>query len=403
MVAFHFPPAAMGSGHLRTLGFARYLPDADWHPVVLSAVPRVYPRTLPITDGTIPEGCRLHRAFALDAGRHLAIRGKYLGFLAQPDRWASWWPAAVMQGLRLIRHYHVQAIWSTYPIMTAHCVAHSLSIMTGLPWIADFRDPVASSVSAHNPFAMASQYRWERRVLRRAAKVVFTTPGAARAYAEQYPQARHKLSVIHNGYDETCSNTEAVPRAPRSGPLLLLHSGKLYPDGRDPSAFFAALAKLKHAGAATPGQLQVRLRAAGDEMAYQQQIDDLGIGDLVRLAPHIGSRDALAEQASADGLLLFQGEQFDQQIPAKAYEYLRAGKPIFALVSEKGDTAALLRRLGGAQIAPLDDPQVIERKLIHFIRAARDGGITKPKANLVREYSRKNGAAQLAELLEAAV
>ena len=30
MIAFHFPPAAMGSGHLRTLGFARYLPALGW-------------------------------------------------------------------------------------------------------------------------------------------------------------------------------------------------------------------------------------------------------------------------------------------------------------------------------------------------------------------------------------
>lgn len=37
MIAFHFPPAAMSSGHLRTLGFARYLPKSGSTPGMLSA------------------------------------------------------------------------------------------------------------------------------------------------------------------------------------------------------------------------------------------------------------------------------------------------------------------------------------------------------------------------------
>jgi hypothetical protein len=116
----------------------------------------------------------------LDVQRQLSIRGKYPGFLAQPDRWSTWWVAAVWKGLRLIRQHQINAIWSTYPIMTAHCIAHTLSRVTGLPWIADFRDPVSGSVEAGNPFSVSSQTRWERKVLDRATRVVFTTPGAMR-------------------------------------------------------------------------------------------------------------------------------------------------------------------------------------------------------------------------------
>ena len=57
VIAFHFPPAAMGSGHLRTLGFARYLPEFGWDPIVLSAMALAYPRTAPVAAGVIPEGC----------------------------------------------------------------------------------------------------------------------------------------------------------------------------------------------------------------------------------------------------------------------------------------------------------------------------------------------------------
>lgn len=404
MIAFHVPPAAMGSGHLRTLGFARYLPEFGWDPIVLSARALAYPRTAPITPDAIPEGCVIHRALAFDARRHFGINGKYPGFLAQPDRWSSWWPAAVAQGLRLIRRHQVRAIWSTYPIMTAHCVARTLSGVAKLPWIADFRDPVTSSVEAENPFSVASQRRWEGRVLRSASRAVFTTPGALLDYAEHYPEVGRggRLSVIGNGYDEAAFVD--LPTAPprRDGrPLMLLHSGLLYPEGRDPVPFFSALARLKAAGLAGPARFKVMLRASGWEARYQQEIDRLGITDIVTLAPPVGNREALIEQATADGLLLFQGGKFDRQIPAKVYEYLRIGRPIFALVGPEGDTASVLRETGGAMVVPPEHTDAIEARLVAFIDALREGRAPTAGLDVVAEYSRKEGARSLARLLEA--
>jgi glycosyltransferase involved in cell wall biosynthesis len=403
MIAFHFPPAAMGSGHLRTLGFARHLPEFGWDPIVLSARPLAYPRTAPIRAGVIPENCVVHRAMALDASRHLGIRGKYPGLLAQPDRWVSWWPAAVAQGLRLIRRHQVCAIWSTYPIMTAHCIARTLSQVAKVPWVADFRDPVTSSVEAENPFSVASQRRWEQRVLRDAKRTVFTTSGALHHYAERYPEAGcgGRLSVIGNGYDE--AEFVDLPRVapPLDGrPLMLLHSGLLYPEGRDPVPFFKALARLKASGLAAPALLKVVLRASGWETRYQQEIDSLGIADIVSLAPPVGNREALVEQAVADGLLLFQGSKFDRQIPAKVYEYLRIARPIFALVGPDGDTASVLRDTGGAAIAPSGDVAAIAQHLSDFVFALREGRAPRTHPEVVARYSRREGAASLAGLLD---
>lgn len=402
MIAFHFPPAAMGSGHLRTLGFAKYLPAHGWDPIVLSARPLAYPLTAPMDESVVPFGCLVHRALAFDARRHFGIAGRYPGFLAQPDRWASWWPAAVWAGLRLIRRHNVRAIWSTYPIMTAHCIARTLSRIAGLPWIADFRDPVASSISTDNRFLVASQNRWEQRVLRDASRFVFTTPGALQNYSERYPQARSegRLTVIENGYDEAAF-ADIPQRGSRHGraPLVLLHSGLLYSDGRNPAPFFAALARLKAAGKIRPDDLKIVLRGSGSEEVYAREIKRLGLERLVTLAPVIPNREALAEQADADALLLFQGNRFDRQIPAKLYEYLRIGRPIFALVGPQGDTATVLRNSGGAHLAPLDDVDAIEVRLLEFIQALRDGHAPQARADIVAKYSRREGAIQLAKLL----
>jgi hypothetical protein len=406
MIAFHVPPWAAGSGHLRTLGFARHLPAAGWQPVILSARAGAYPITAPVEHGIIPDGCPVYRVLALDARRHLGIGGKYPAFLAQPDRWISWYPAAVMQGLRLIRRHQIAAIWSTYPIMTAHCIARSLSRMSGLPWIADFRDPVASSIEASNPSLAASQRRWERRVLHGAARTVFTTKSALEAYAQRYPGASqdNRLSVIANGYEEALFEDLPPPEGSRPvGPLTLLHSGVLYREGRDPIPFLTALARLKAKGAVDASNLKVVLRACGSYGTYADEVQRLGIADLVDLARRLSNREALAEQASADGLLLFQGEKYDRQIPAKVYEYLRIGRPIFALVGEKGDTAALLRKTGGAEQVAMDDIDAIETRLKGFIAALRGGGAQRVSPEVAATYSRRAGAASLARLLDGVV
>lgn len=403
MVAFHFPPVAEGSGHLRTLGFVRHLPALGWEPIVLSANVAAYPRVQIANNHLIPNGCNVYRALAFDARRHLAINGKYPGFLAQPDGWASWWFAAVAKGLLLIRRQRIDAIWSTYPIMTAHCIAHTLCRATGLPWLADFRDPVNSSVESANRFSVASQKRCESRVLSRACHVVFTTAGAMRSYAARFPEAAEtgRLSVIPNGYEESdFANITNVPAREPGQPLRLLHSGVLHREGRDPIPFFAALARLKAAGVVTEKNLQVTLRASGDDDHYESVLRRLGLRSIVMLALPISNRDALQEQALADGLLLFQGRQFDYQIPAKVYEYIRARRPIFALVNATGDTASLLREVHAATVAPIDDIAAIENGLAQFIEALRERRAPVLDARRARQYSRLEGSMMLAELLD---
>lgn len=405
MAGVHFPPSAVSSGHLRLLAFAKYLPEFGWDPVVLCGTKSAYQYIDPNSVQSIPAGCRVYRAIALDARRHLGLFGRYPSFLAQPDRWSSWWPGAVLLGLWLIKRYRAQAIWSTFPVMTSHCVAYTLNRLTGIPWIADFRDPVVASVEGMDPMTVRSQIRWERRIVSRAARSVFTTTGAMQWSAERYPEAceQGRLATIGNGYDEAAfANLPSSPLTP-GRPLVLLHSGLLYPEGRNPVPFFKALARLKDSGRISSASLKVVLRASGSESRYAQEVQRLGIDDLVTLAPPVSNTDALIEQAKADGLLLFQGTNFDRQIPAKLYEYLRIGRPIFGLVGPRGDTATLLRETGGAQLVPLDDVDAIEARLLEFTQRLQAGQAPCVRPEVIARYSRREGAASLAGLFDQVV
>jgi glycosyltransferase involved in cell wall biosynthesis len=405
-IAFHFPPSAESSGHLRTLAFTRYLPALGWQPVVLSAHPRAYSRTDNRLLEALPQELPVIRAFALDAQKHLSIRGSYPLLLEQPDRWSSWWLGAVIAGFRLIKRYRPTVIWSTSPIATAHLIAHTLHRRTGLPWIADFRDPINVSSNGNGTLTHRVRARVEKKTIRRSTYNVFTTQGAAQLYTERYPWRRTEdFVVIPNGYDE--SDFADFPagqlsRQREAVPLRLVHSGLLYREQRDPKAFFDALGELASTREISMNALQVILRASGHEDYYRQLIHSAGLEDLVHLRPAIPYREALEEQYEADGLLLFQGSAYNRQIPAKIYEYLRIGRPIFALTDPSGDTAATLRSAGIGMVTDMTSKEAIIPALRQFLQGIRRGTLPVLSPGQVAQYSRRARTEELAALLDEA-
>ena len=405
MIAYHFPPLAGSSGIQRTLRFVRHLPKFGWEPLVLSADPRAYERTSDDLMGDIPPGVIVRRAFALDTARHLAIGGRYIGAMARPDRWVSWKYAAVREGLRMIREFKPRAIWSTYPIATAHLIGTELQRRSGLPWLADFRDPMAQPGYPADPLTWRSFQAIEQQALGAARFSTFTTPGAARIYRQRYPTHAERVTVLENGYDEE-SFAAAAPDAAwqplNPGAITLLHSGIVYPAERDPTQFFAALGRLKAAGVIAPGSLVVRFRAAVHDELLQALAARHDISDLIDCQPPVPYRQALAEMLAADGLLVMQAANCNEQIPAKIYEYLRANRPILALTDPQGDTAATLRQAGATDIIRLDSADDISQALPAFLAAIRSGQAVLPTPQAVAAASREGRTAQLAKLLDAA-
>lgn len=398
LIAFHYPPCQESSGHLRTLSFSRHLPEFGWQPIMLTAATRAYPRVRFDQCDQIPASMPIERAFALDARKHLSIRRVYPGWLAIPDRWSSWWAGAVPTGLALIRRYRPDVIWATQPILTAFAIAHTLNRLTGIPWVADFRDPVGYDVDGS--WVSTRVRRWiERKAVASCARAVFTAPGAARLYADRYPRVpAERWAVVRNGYDEAVFK-HLEPVAPRAGrPLRLVHSGLLYPDNRDPRPLFRAIADLKTAGRLTAEDLQVVLRASGFEDYYRDLIGQMRIDDIVKLKPSIPYADALRELCEADGLLVFQGAGYNGQIPTKIYEYLRVKRPILALVDPAGDTARVLREAGIRPILPMDRSETIAAGLPKFINDVRAGAAAVAPDDVIASHERGMRSRQLADL-----
>jgi hypothetical protein len=406
MVAYHLPPLAGSSGIQRTLRFAQNLPSMGWQPLLLTVHPRAYEKTSDDLLADLPPGLELRRAFALDTARHLTFKGRYLGAMARPDRWISWKFDGVRQGMQMIREFKPDVIWSTYPIATAHVIGAELQRRSGLPWIADFRDPMAQPDYPPDPRTRASFLEIEAKAAAQARFCIFTTPGAAKDYQQRYPEGAAKTQVLENGYDEESFQQAArvLPTAgtTSAGPIVLLHSGIVYPSERDPSALFKALGRLCAERKLTPAALKIRFRAAVHEDLLRALAVQEGIEAFIEICPPIAYREALAEMMSVDGLLVMQASNCNAQIPAKTYEYLRARRPILGLTDPAGDTAWALRNAGVADIVPLDAMGEIAVALPAFLDKLRDGRAMPPHDAAVAQASRLGRTQELKRWLESA-
>jgi len=411
MVSYHYPPFNGSSGVQRTLAFSKYLPSYGWEPIILTVKPKAYVMVGDELLRDIPDNIIVERTMALDTTRHLALKGRYFQWMALPDQWVSWIFWAIPAGLRLIRKWRPKILWSTYPIATAHCVGYVLHRITGIPWVADFRDPmteidpITKKRAPGNPAIWHTRCAIEQFTVKRCTHAVFTTPGARTLYAKRYSKIpKDRWRVISNGYDEACfvdvegrSQDSSCP----TDQAVLLHSGVLYPGpDRDPSSFFAALSSLKRKGKISPKTLRIIFRASGFHQHYKELIRKYNIEDLVFLESAIPYRDALAEMLTVSGLLLFQGRPSNPAIPAKFYEYLRAKRPIFAMIHPDGDTAKALQEMGIGTMVPLDSEELIAKGLLEFLSLVAMGKAATLESKEIRLYSREARTKDLAKLFD---
>jgi len=404
LIAFHFPPLQGSTGLHRSLAFARYLARHGWEVTVLTATQGAYPETSPENLALVPGHVRVVRALALDAQRHLSVFGRYPASLAVPDRWRSWVYSGVRAGRRVLRDWQPHAIFSTFPIPSAHEIALRLCESNSLPWIADFRDPMGQQGYPKDERVRRALWDLERRVLRRCSGVTVTTEGTAALYRDRYPDfPADRVRVIPNGFDEQAFEQlpPAMPRSQRrAGPVRFLHSGILYPYERNPDWFFRALAELRAEGRLSPETASFDLRGSAHDERYAPKLAELGLTDMVRLLPGVPYRDALREMTEADVLMLFQADNCNLQIPAKLYEYLYVGRPVMGLTDPAGDTGRLLAELGIDAVARLDDVAAIKALVLRCVQQASAGTGYAPTRESIMRFSRAGMTGLLARFLD---
>lgn len=409
-IAFHYPPVLGSSGVHRTLAFTRFLQEKDWQTTVLTSSLSSYDNWSEEQLKFIPKDVNVINAFGRNTAKQLSFNGKYLSWMALPDNWQSWIIGGVFSGLKSIYQNRPSVIVSTYPIASAHVIAYLLHKVTGIPWVADFRDPMAQE---NYPIEKRKKkiFEWiENKAVKHCENIILTAPGAIKFYQNKFPQVDENFwQLVPNGFDEhifsgvEASRRQSSANNEKGKPITLLHSGVIYPSERDPSDLFQAIAELKQENKINQNNFKLILRATGHDDQYQVKLITLDIADIVNLVPPVPYKKALQEMLNVDGLLLLQADNCDYQIPAKAYEYIRVRKPVLALTSITGDTGKLLKSAGVSCITPLNDKEKIKLALIYYLEKITANGFNFLSEEETLKFSRQYHAKSFEKILSSAI
>ena len=426
VVAHAFAPASP-IGTMRTLRVVRGLDSAGWSQTVLMAAPATYKPSMPIDARLLdrvpssteivhaPVWRPLDRLATVLRGRRggtsepqlrssgnaaveqrkarASLRATLNDLTSIPDGEIGWLFPALLKGLAAIRRTRPSVIYSTAPPWTGQLVAHGLARISGLPWVADFRDPWARAPwrEGWSPAARRWAAVFERAVVARANAVIFATEANHEEYAAHYgADAAQRFFVVPNGCDP--SEFIGLERMNPDTDFVIVHAGSLY-GARTPEPLIRALAACIDKGLVLRGRVRLRMIGTAVDPRIQSVASALGVGDAVEFVPRMARQQALEEMARASALLVLQPST-TVSIPGKLYEYLALGKPILALC-EEGETARLVVRSGLGIAVTTDAAGAIESALVQLLEKARTPLPPAP----TELYDGNYGAARIVELL----
>ena len=417
LVISHFFPPMGGGGVQRVAKFVKYLPQHGWRTTVLSGRAEDYWMRDESLANEIPPSTRVVRTAAASGlgilrrvGGVPAARRSAGGFgflrragawMLIPDTYVGWRPFALRAARDILRADPPAAILSTGPPETNHLVALALRRETGLPWLADFRDPWFGLhlFPAPTRWHRRQHQALERDVLRAADCLVATTTWL-RDLLRERAAAAARIHVIRNGYDPEDFGAAPVPPPDPGGPLVLAHTGMLTLS-RSAAGLLQGLGTLLERQPELRGRVRVELVGAR-ESANDALVTSAGLRDCVRFRGYVPHRDAIAAMLAADVLVLIKhaDARYRGLVPGKLYEYLGAGRPILALVPES-EAADLIRELGCGEVVPPGDGEAVARALAAFLEAKQAGTlVTRYRTAAAAAFTRPEQARNLAALLD---
>lgn len=342
LVSYAFPPDPL-PGALRPGFLARHLPDFGWEVTVLTACANDPPFEADVVHtGTAVQPGQARRIGAIlpkDGALRSLLRA-VKDAVVFPDELAGWIPHAVRAGRRLLAERRYDAILTTALPTSVHVVGACLSKLSGVPWLADYRD--LWSGNPHMPWGPVKQNAQrltERCVLRQAAHISTISEALAEPLRSMHGKG---VSVIENAVDTAV--WDGVPDEPPVD-FNLVYTGTMYGGKRSAEPLFRALAQLRDGGDPAacarvhfygPGNEHVPLEAR--RFGVESQVEVHGV---------VPRAQALSAQRRAAGLLVFLSMHpaAATETGSKYLEYLGAERPMIVF-GQEGPLRRIIASLG---------------------------------------------------------
>jgi len=418
IITYYWPPAG-GPGVQRIIKYAKYLPDFDWLPIILTVEQPTSPATDESLLKTIPNEAIIYKTPTLEpfnfyrwlTGRR---RGENLpkdiivkkpneklsekisrlirANLFIPDARVGWYPSLVKQGMKIIREEKPEIIFSTSPPHSVQLGAKKLAKKSKLPWIADFRDPWIEAYWESDierfPLIQQLNRKFEKNVLESADMVTTVSEGFVDLFSKK---ASNNYDVLYHGFDFI--NKEAMT----TEKFTILYIGNMS-KYQSAKPILRAIQKLSEN------------EKKKTEFVVVGQVFD-GFDDLmvefrdIKIITHdyMPYHEAMEFSRQASILLLINPVPIygAQLIPVKIYDYIALRKPILAIGSKGGRLEDLINETGSGELFEKnDDQQISEFIRSEYFNWVKNGNRLLKANETLDKYSAKNNVKKLAEIFE---
>jgi glycosyltransferase involved in cell wall biosynthesis len=269
-----------------------------------------------------------------------------------------------------------------------------VSRVTGVPWVADFRDEwAADAFRADQPRILARlAARLERGLVQNASRVVVAADYfRLQGLAEGDP----RRVVIVNGVDDA-----DLPAGVASQPdrFVLAHVGTVY-GIRDPSPVLRAASRLIEGGMIDGERFTVRLVGS-----FWLDRFEPPPGVRVERIGYVDHGRAVEEMCKATALLLYVPSS-SLAPSGKLFEYLASGRPVLSVTGPENLASRLVRKWDAGAVADPRDEAAVEQALLLLWRDWLENGLPdqpEVRRKTLELYSRRKTAEQLARVLDEA-
>ena len=429
IISYYWPPTG-GSGVQRWVKFAKYLPSEGWQPVIYTpenpeqlavdeSLAAEVPEVSEIVKTRIIEPYELYKKLLRRSGHSkeavevnpVNAQNKSLlqkaamwvrGNLFRPDPRCLWIGPSVRFLKKYLKEHPVDLIVSTGPPQSMHMIGLRLSRETGLPWIADFRDPWTKIFYfkhlSMTPATERLHKKMEKMVLDEASAVVAVSP-----LVQQEFQAMTDTPVelITNGFDECDFSSEPCTQAygGASQEFTITHTGLFAADG-NPTVLWDVLAEKCQADEAFRKLLRIKLIGKTDDQIFKA-LKDRGLEESLINMGYQTHSIAVDQQRQASVLILplRKEPEYRAVLPGKLFEYLASQRPILGIGQPDGAMAMIVNETRTGTVIDWNDKEGIRQYIEQCWERHLEGRLSSDGADLSR-FTRRSLTRRMAGLFD---
>ncbi|MCM0675563.1 glycosyltransferase [Micromonospora phytophila] len=352
-LSFFFPPSR-ASGVFRGRATANHFAQAGWDVTVITAPREFFSHYLEggsdeTLEATVDPRVRVERPpmntyhWETDIRRFSRLRKSvpvvadrfYRRFQSWflPEHYIGWVPGLLARAFKLHARRRFDLVVATGNPFVSFAAAWALGRAWRVPYVVDYRDAwTFNQFTEQVRFGPGTRTAtWESRVLRDAAEVVFVNDGMRQWYAERYPFAADRMTVVPNGWEPEFIGRPEFRAPDPDRPLRFGYLGTVTPylpldilfEGwrrarTDPLMAGAELHVHGHLG----------FFAQTAESLREQLAQHESVG--VRYRGPFGKADVAEVYAETDALVFcVPGAKYVTS--GKVFEYMAAGKPVVSV------------------------------------------------------------------------